>query len=87
MANKTRWGEHEPVNIPGWIQVGTRLGGGYKYGTWVKQLDDGLTLSIQQGDESGRYWLQIGNCYHGSHSTPQKAAQKAAKVCEALPNE
>lgn len=66
------YGEHE---LPGWTQAGDV--NGKKFGSWVKQYNDGTTASISLGKASGQYWLRIGNCYFGTHATPEKSAKAA----------
>lgn len=64
--------------LPGWVQGGDIHG--FKFGCWTRQEADGTTLSIMLGDGGTRYWLRIGNCYHGSHKSPEAAAKHAERV-------
>lgn len=74
-----RLDEHEPVEIEGFIQVGTSADGGYKYNTWVTQFESGVTASIQQGSESREYWARYGDTYLGRWKTPQTAGRHILK--------
>lgn len=46
----------------------------------MRQLDDGKVIIISFGDETKRYWLQMGNCFHGNYATPERAALEAVKL-------
>lgn len=91
MTNKTQFNEGESEHymrggkmkfwdygkhvLKGYQQSGD-IHGKY-FGTWLRQLDDGKVIIISFGDETERYWLQIGNCFHGNYATPEIAARKA----------
>jgi hypothetical protein len=74
--------EHAPLEIEGFIQVGNGAEG-YKYNTWVTQFEDGVSASIQQGEQSKKYWAQYGNTYLGAWAKPQTAARHIMKQREA----
>ncbi len=76
--NKKQFWDYGKYTVEGWMQAGDISG--LSFGSWSKQLPDGLTMGIQIGDSSGRYWLRVGNCYHGSHLAPDSAAELAEEI-------
>lgn len=61
------YGKHD---LEGFTQAGDTHG---KYfGSWSRGH-----VVIYFGDETKRYWLQIGGCIHGSFNTPESAAEEA----------
>ena len=72
------YGKHD---LDGYQQSGD-IHGKY-FGTWLRQLDDGKVIIISFGDETKRYWLQMGNCFHGNYATPERAALEAEKLLSA----
>lgn len=69
------YGKHD---LDGYVQPGNSHG--EYYGTWLKQLEYGRTIVISYGDRSERFWLQIGDCLHGSHATKEMAAREAEDI-------
>ena len=64
-----------------WIQTGNIHD--KKYGCWVRQLPNGVSMSINMGPRQRRivkYWLRIGTCYHGRYDSPHLAAAAAEKI-------
>jgi hypothetical protein len=55
---------------------------GKHFGTWLRQLADGTVVIITFGDETRRYWLRIGNCFHGNYTAPGLAALEADKILQ-----
>lgn len=73
------WEDHEPVDLDGWIQVGSILG--TKYGTWVREIN-GNRHSITSSKDADGYWLKINNCYFGRHDSPKSAENVSDKYEE-----
>ena len=69
------YGKHE---LSGYQQSGDIYG--KFYGSWLQQSPGQAVIVISFGDETNRYWLQIGNCYHGNHATPELAAFEANRL-------
>jgi hypothetical protein len=72
---------HKKHALTGYQQSGD-VHGNY-FGTWLRQLDDGELIIITFGDKTKRYWLRIGECYHGNYATPERAALAARKLLAA----
>lgn len=72
------YGKHE---LDGYQQSGDIHG--KFFGTWLRQLHDGKMIIISFGDETMRYWLKMGNCFHGNYATPERAALEADRLLSA----
>lgn len=68
------YGKHDLI---GYQQAGD-IHGKY-YGSWFSRHHNETSISISLGNNE-QYWLQIGNCYHSAHATPEKAAKKAREL-------
>jgi hypothetical protein len=42
-----------------------------------------MNIIISFGDETKRYWLQMGNCFYGNHATLELAAIEADRLLSA----
>lgn len=78
--NEKKFWDYGDYKLSGYQQSGD-IHGKY-FGTWLRQLDDGKVIIISFGDETKRYWLQIGNCFHGNYATPERAALEAEKLLD-----
>ena len=74
MKDDNGFWSHEPQKLEGWQQLGDVHGS--VFGCWFQPPNSAISI----GDESRRYWLRIGNCYYGSHMTPEDAAKKAREI-------
>jgi hypothetical protein len=68
------YGKHE---LNGYQQSGDIHG--KFFGTWLRR-HDGMNIIISFGDETKRYWLQIGNCFYGNYTTLELAATEADRL-------
>jgi hypothetical protein len=71
------YGKHE---LDGYQQSGDIHG--KFFGTWLRR-HDGMNIIISFGDETKRYWLQMGNFFYGNHATLELAAIEADRLLSA----
>ena len=71
-----------PRPIEGWTQA--RDSGGKRYGAWWRRLTDDMPASITMDEDTGRYWLWIGDSLVGSYETPESAARRSERERERL---
>lgn len=81
MAIRMKFWDYGKHDLAGYQQSGDIYG--KRFGAWVRQHDGGTVIIISFGEETMRYWLQIGNCFYGNYATPELAALEADKLLSA----